>query len=390
MTRRRLVVICGAAVVGAVLLVYALQARRARGLQSTATPWTGQLTFDGESSDLTRTRIAATLDTPIKKGENVIWCVSFQAAWKKLQDDLAGGPVRLEGAGEIAEALNRARDRGDAVPEGCLYTAVGWEDKGILDRIRTDVARMFPNSTSPTFPDIMQGSFVAYSHLEAGVQFDIPYFQNDEPLTFTASDGTTIKVASFGLRPKDDYAYYELRKQPRVLFTNDWELAAEPVTPECVIDLDAGSHPSQVIVAMVEPQATLGATVALVEEKIAQSRRGASGGIGANDVLLVPDVVWRITHHFAELEGRSFQNPPLQGQRMDVAQQDIQFRLDRSGAELQSEAKQYCAPIPMHYVFDHPFLILMQKRGETRPYFVMWVDNAELLRPMESAQPTSR
>jgi hypothetical protein len=65
---------------------------------------------------------------------------------------------------------------------------------------------------------------------------------------------------------------------------------------------------------------------------------------------------------------------------VDVAQQDICFRLDRSGAELASESKMYAMPVATHYVFGKPFLIYMQKRGEKQPYFVMWVDNAELLK----------
>jgi len=31
------------------------------------------------------------------------------------------------------------------------------------------------------------------------------------------------------------------------------------------------------------------------------------------------------------------------------------------------------------FVFDKPFLIVMKKRGAERPFFVMWVANAELL-----------
>jgi len=59
--------------------------------------------------------------------------------------------------------------------------------------------------------------------------------------------------------------------------------------------------------------------------------------------------------------------------------QTIRFRLDRSGAELASEARMPCAPAATHYVCDRPFLIVMKKRGAERPFFVMWVDNAELL-----------
>jgi hypothetical protein len=31
------------------------------------------------------------------------------------------------------------------------------------------------------------------------------------------------------------------------------------------------------------------------------------------------------------------------------------------------------------FYFDHPFLVLMKKWGSRRPFFVLWVDNAELL-----------
>jgi hypothetical protein len=34
---------------------------------------------------------------------------------------------------------------------------------------------------------------------------------------------------------------------------------------------------------------------------------------------------------------------------------------------------------PTSYLYDRPFLLVMQKRGSSRPFFVMWVENAELL-----------
>ncbi len=66
---------------------------------------------------------------------------------------------------------------------------------------------------------------------------------------------------------------------------------------------------------------------------------------------------------------------------MDVAQQDILFKLDRSGASLRSEAKMYTLGKGPSFIVDNPFLIYMKKRGADLPYFVMWVDNAELLQP---------
>ncbi len=68
---------------------------------------------------------------------------------------------------------------------------------------------------------------------------------------------------------------------------------------------------------------------------------------------------------------------------MIEAFQAIQFRLDRSGAAVASEARMVAKTAavrwPRQFLFTRPFLILMQKRGAANPFFVMWVDNAELL-----------
>ena len=78
-------------------------------------------TFDGPSTRLEQTQFVPTLDTPIQQGKNVIWCASFQAAWKKLQQDIAGEPIRIPGAQALVSrvrnsfaypASNRRRGQG--------------------------------------------------------------------------------------------------------------------------------------------------------------------------------------------------------------------------------------------------------------------------------------
>jgi hypothetical protein len=370
-----------------VLLLLALLAvSLAYGLYARTSGRPAPPSFSGESSALKRTQVVATLDAPVTKGRNVIWCASFQVAWKKLEQ-LAGGPVKLKGAGATAEALNRAADPTKDAPAGSLYAASGFVDKGILTQIARDVKRLFPGSAPPTFPGIIADSFVAYSRLEARAKFTIPYFQSTKPLAFTSADGTKANVSSFGLREEDKDAYPDLHAQPRLLYSNARELmqSQRPVSAgpsEFIIDLDGQSQPSQIVLAMVEPGATLADTLATVEKKISGYHGAGDPAIGTTDILLVPEVVWSLTHHFSELEGKRTQNPALRGLPMDVAQEDMAFRLDRYGAELRAEAKMYAQSMTRRYVFDHPFLIIMRTRGATRPYFVMWVDNAELLTKM--------
>jgi len=344
-------------------------------------------TFDGASTDLKATKVVPTLETQIKDGSNAVWCSSFLAAWKSLEKDIAGQDISLEGSPQISTLLNKADDPRPYVPAGSMYVAAGWRHKGVTDRIIKELKAAFPFKEPPKFPDIRSDSFVAYAYLEANVKFTIPYFQNRKPLEFTDSNGRKTKVASFGIRPEDDYAYNQLRSQPHILFCK-----GDPANSEIefAVDLCADSSPSQIIIARIKREPSLRAALQRIEKEVQslEVRRkkdpGFSkhmGNIGPNDVLLVPDFFWQISHHFAELEGRTFLNPTLKGQRIDIARQDISFRLDRSGAELKSESKMYCMPIPTHFLLDRPFLIFMRKKGAAEPYFAMWIDNGELLTP---------
>ncbi|MHC4171035.1 MAG: hypothetical protein ACYSWQ_29195, partial [Planctomycetota bacterium] len=96
-----------------------------------------------------------------------------------------------------------------------------------------------------------------------------------------------------------------------------------------------------------------------------------------------------LTHCFAELEGKNLANPRWLGYFFLEAMQMIDFKLSRTGVILRSESHMTVPPFapdrrqmiePRHFDFDRPFLIYVKKRGaEFSPFFVMWVDNAELM-----------
>lgn len=338
-----------------------------------------EITYDGNSIGLKQTVILPTLDTPIPKGKNVIWCSSFQLAWNQLKDNVIGEPVKLINAEEIANRLNLAKQsRADISDESC-YAAAGFVKDGILEKIQTEMAKRFPSEPQPDFSDGLPiDVIIAYSYLTANVKFRIPYFENQKEFIFRDPQGNENPVTSFGIRPEDDYAYQKLRKQIEVLYSSYHPDRDNLV--EFAVDLCKDTKPNQIILARIEPKETLGQTLAHLDDKIASfTREEYFHKFGINDVLLVPNIFWRITHHFKEIEGKYLGNKGYESLYIRLALQMIQFRLDHSGAELKSEAKLYAAPIPNNFVFDQPFLIYMKKRGAEHPFFVMWVDNAELL-----------
>ncbi|MGC8638361.1 MAG: hypothetical protein ACP5XB_00610 [Isosphaeraceae bacterium] len=322
-----------------------------------------------------------TLDSPIPEGKSAIWCVSFQLAWNRLKEDVAKEPLQLTNAQPIADRLNAAASSEDDVPPDGVYADAGFARDGIVERIRTRMASKFPKATIPQL-DVPPEGAVAYAYLEASAKYDYPFFENDEPFAFTDSAGKQTAVGSFGIRRKDDYAYDRLRQQVQILYCPRDAIWSEKEIPEFILDPCNNSQPYQIVLARVDRKPTLAETLADVEQKIAaQPADRFVSRLWPRDTLLVPNLAWKISHRFTELEGtdKRFLNAALQGLYLDTALQTIRFRLDRSGAELASESKVFVKPGASFFRVNRPFLVYLKHRGSKRPIFVMWVENAELL-----------
>jgi hypothetical protein len=340
------------------------------------------ISFDSTSDRLQQTVIVPTLDSPIPEGKSAIWCVSFQLAWNRLKDDVAKEPLQLTNAQPIADRLNKADHSEEDVGPDAVYAAAGLAKDGIVERIQEQMASKFPNVPRPEL-DVPPDGAVAYAYLAASAKYDSPYFENDEPFFFTDSAGKQTAVGSFGIRRKDDYAYNRLRQQAQVLYCPREAIMHDKEIPEFIVDPCKTSRPYQIVLARVDRKPTLADTLADVEQKIAArpAPDDLVSQLHPRDTLLVPNMAWKISHRFKELEGKDkqFLNPTLRGLYLDTAIQTIQFRLDRSGADLASESKMFVKPGASYFHFNRPFLIYMKKRGGKQPFFIMWVENAELL-----------
>ncbi len=309
--------------------------------------------------------------------KNVVWCGTLQLAWNRLGKDVLHQPPRVRGAEAVVSRLNQAQLKEDDLPPDSYLATAGFAKDGIVEKVKSEMMRRFHKEVEidPMEPD----HILAYAYLETNAAFTIPFFENRGRFRFRDSAGQETRVSSFGITGDHEYAYEKLRKQVDVLYelrskTNPRELE------EFVVDLCRDSSPNQILVACVPPKATLLEILGDIEKKTqpdAEYRRK----FGIVDVLLVPNLNWEVQHQFAELEGRDkpFLNAGFNGYYIAKAMQTIRFKLDRTGAELASEAETLCKPSPTYFVCDRPFLIVVKKRGAERPFFVMWVDNAELL-----------
>lgn len=343
------------------------------------------MTFSGESGLLERTVIVPTLDSPRPANKNVIWCSSFQLAWNQMKDDVIGAPVKVVGAEEIAARLNETGQSANDLEADSFYAAAGRVKEGIIDKIRKDMAAKFPAHSVPDFNEVADypNGILSYSYLTANVPFRHPFRQVKREFTFTDSNGVETNVGAFGVWGFES-CYKRMREQVEIFYAQvDWD-ANDPDLrmKEFMIDLCRHSEPYQVIAAVVEPRPSLTETVDYVSSKIADvikyGKSDQQRVLQDEDVLIVPEMCWEIDHRFDELIGRIVPNAnpamPIIG-----ARQVTKFKLDRCGATLESEAHIAAAATPREFIFNRPFLVYMKKRECERPFFVMWVDNAELL-----------
>jgi len=352
-----------------------------------------------DSTDLKQTSIVATLDSPLPKYHNVIWCSTFQMAWDKLKNDIIGEPVEVPGAEKLAGSLNGAKFPTKNIEDESYFSTAGLAADRIIEQIQNEMAQRFPSEPAPVFND-MNGlppeTIIAYSFLNAVIEFEHPFYVNKVEFDFQDSNGTVSEVTSFCVRSYSDSSD-SAREQVDVLYYKQGDQTSET---EFAVDLCKYTNPYQVVLACAPQQKNLGKTVAFVEQKISEfmqdpnyeqmrklqpTVRSRWGQMPA-DSLIIPDMLYKLTHHFAELEGKPIGNQPWldQAYLFGKAMQVTDFMLGRTGVSLNSDHHIIVPPLSYQelrrFDFDRPFLIYIKKREPAAsPFFVMWVDNAELM-----------
>jgi len=344
-----------------------------------------QPTYIGSTNDLKKTVVVPTLDTPIPQNKNVIWCSSFQLAWNEMKNSVIEEPIKLIDAEELANKMNNASQTKKDIEKDSYYVASGFIADGIVEQIKKEMKQQFPEANPPSFEDIatVREAVLAYSYLNANVKFKYPYRQGRHEFIFTSSDGNKTNVEYFGAWECWRPIYQDIQKQVQILYTY-----SDPNTDphgveleEFAIDLCRYSEPYRIVVAVVEKKDTLQNTFDYVSYKIAEYQKtDPLCKFDKTDEVFLPEMFWKIDHRFEELIGKLLDNENYKGWPIIEALQQIKFSLDRSGAFLESQSVLAIAGIPRAFVFDEPFLIYMKKRDAENPFFVMWVDNAELLK----------
>jgi len=325
--------------------------------------------FVAKAEDLTRTIVSPILTSTVPDSTNVIYCASFQLAWNILRHDYTRGPVRLDGNPPLVDELNVGNFKQSDIAEASCLTLTGLYNEGVLDRIGQEMRDRF-SAPMPNIRSLPHGNlgnlseYVIYAYMEKRLLFANAFEHIAQGINFAGT-----QVSAFGkIHSRDDYAQ-------QVLVYKDAAGLAVELVPQGDTDC--------IYLAQMSKPATLQEGWNILRQRI--EHPGDTRCFGEDDRLFIPKMNFSILRNYSELAGRKFINPAMQGWGISMVVQDIRFRLDEQGAVLKSFAVIGATPCSalidetVCMVFDQPFLLCLKEKGKANPYFVMWVNNPEVL-----------
>jgi len=332
------------------------------------------------ATELTRTRITPSLDVPIASGTNLIWCGTMQLAWSKLCA-LAKGDIQMENQDPVVAQLNRPGITASDL-DASTYLAEAWPtNERSLQELKARVDKVFRGAVSPELIPVQPTSngLILYAALFVNLPFEEAFNRLDHPFSFGGEPVAALGTEGHLGGPR---RMQDVRSQVDILSFNNED--------DFIVELKTKRTEHQLILAKVLPEKTFDSTVQTVLSRTSQPNLQKN----YKDII-VPISDYDYLRTYPELLNRPLRvkNPMFDKAVLDLAEQKIRFKLDERGALLQSEAillcKYACATSKEtpRLIFDKPFLVLMKCRTSNRPYFAMWVDNAEVLVPYKSAKP---
>lgn len=301
-------------------------------------------------SKLHQTQFASTLESPIDRSKNVVYAPALLYAWDEIRQKL-DAPIKLTDSNSREFKLfNQSISYKNSLTKD-EYSA---EAEIIGNEI---IARAFFNKTLP-FPSKLQ--------------------KIDDGLVFNK-----VKVSAFGMQSFDEEAV----KFFQILYYKDDDHFALSLIPkddqhEILLIKGIGN-----VVTLSEAVKKTNEIIALGMKEKLDSKISWKYSLNEIDIFSIPSIKFNIENNYRDIEGQVFTTS--NGSRIiETAYQRTGFILNENGTVVESQAEitttdsAGAEPIkiePKRMILNKPFFIILKRRKNENPYFVMYVQNIELL-----------
>ncbi|WP_440135172.1 hypothetical protein [Chitinophaga sancti] len=280
-----------------------------------------------------RSQIVPNMLTPIDANKNVAFAASFTLAWNEMKQQV-GAPINNKA--KAVKWMNDSPVSGDILGPKEFKRDV---------RIKGAEITMLVN-------------------FQRELGFDVPMQPLKEPFTF---NGKAVKA--FGMVDYDP----EIVAETHLVYYRDED--------HFVMSLDSKDKSSDIILAKGFNK---GAQLHVILQQIQGAIRKGTN-IKAYASLKIPVLKFQEEEHFKELEGIDFKAKGKPYKIMTARQKTL-FTLDQEGARVVDSAIIEAVSTdsvevmrPPNLVFDKPFVVLLQKKKSPFPYFMLKVENDEIM-----------
>ena len=302
---------------------------------------------------LKQTDFMPTLENTVYADKNSIYAPTLLYAWDEIRNELDTSLVLGPVSSKDFRLLNSSHSFENSLDAG-EYT-INKEIEGQKISVST-----FFHKTLP-FPKKMD-------KLEKGIDFN------------------GIKVSAFGM----NYRNQDIIDFSEILYYRSDDEFALKFTPR-------DESQEIILVKGFNTLKTLSEAVTISGELIESGKREMRDSaltwkykFNREDFFYIPVIKFNLKTNYKTIEGQRFRTLAT-GYVISKACQRTGFILNETGAVVESEAEvevvgmsaappqEPLKPHPKHMIFDKPFFIIVKKKAQVNPYFVMKIQNTELM-----------
>ena len=320
------------------------------------------------------TVITPVLDSKIYSNENIIYCSTAQLAWNSLYNDLLKETIEIENQPWYVNKLNDMIKIPQQISNDSYIALAGSGKDKIIDKIKTELTQKFPQTLNFEFPKISDNHIIAFAYLIKNLNFKEKFDTFYSDMTF---NNISRPIKSFGfiniISNKDNNS---IKSQVKLLhFQKDNNF---------IIELITKSSADSILLSTIKPESTLLESYNHITSLINQSNKSLNQFNDSSDfikTLKIPKINFSVKHEFIELKGKNFKNIKFKEYRFIDAFQYIKFKLNESGAQLESYSKfgtQGNSAISALEV-NGPFTLIIKSKNSLQPYFMAYFGNDDLL-----------
>lgn len=297
---------------------------------------------------------------------NYVYGAAMNLAWNDLKDSIVHEPIALNtsdtAALQTADYFNQATFTKDDLDEPSFYIKSGF-GQSTVDQINKESRAKFPDKS---FGDLNLAlgpkDIIAYAYFLKKVEYLKPF--NEEKLNFGQDQ---MSVKGFETDNDDQRNNVEILKY--------WD------DDKFILSLKLKDDGDRLIVAKgfpgTDPQP-------LLDELAAVTSTEAMAG---EDYFIMPKLHLDVHHDYEEMIGQDVKNL-INGEKYRIGSmfEDIKFDMDEVGAKVENQAGIVMVTSalinenrPKNLILDKPFWVLMERKNSQHPYFILGVNNAEVM-----------